>query len=660
MSKFLKFMSFCFVFIFLLIFSLYINQDTVIADSFPFTGIINADALIMKDSASSRGNQVTQIVYGSRVSVIGESGSYYKVSYDGKTGFVYKSYVVNVENNIKTNNISSSDTYDNYCNSLVNKGFDRTYCPYLYYLHSKYPNWTFTADRVGISIDEASNNEQWKVVLQSNNQNYWLSNKAAEADYYYINSNTISSFMDPRNSLFEKTIFQFLDFKSSKSIYNDASLGSAIGKGDSYFRNYYLIFGQAGVDYSVNPLHLISRSIQETGGKSTFNGITGRYSTDLNTTYNGNTLNGYYNFYNINAYAGNGLGAIGNGLAYAAGYVIDSKEADGSLTYLRPWNSPEQAIKGGAKFIAEAYTHKGQNTNYFEKFNVSTYSGYAKYSHQYMTNAYAPAGESFTLFNAYNAGNQLNSNFNFIIPVYENMGSNAYQAINRSSDSSLSDIKIDGKTISGFDKVRTEYDINIQTNNNYIDVGATCSDSKCNISGTGRINFVNGYVTVNILVKAEDGSTSNYVIRVKQVTVAKVSIDEILSKLAVKVNGNNMYGISPGTQVGTLVNTVVNNGGQASVKSSNGSVKTSGNLVTGDIITITGATTASYTISVKGDINGDGVVKINDLILVQSHILGKTNLTGEKFYAADISGDGSIKINDLVMIQSHILGKSNL
>ena len=139
-------------------------------------------------------------------------------------------------------------------------------------------------------------------------------------------------------------------------------------------------------------------------------------------------------------------------MAYAAGYVNKSTEPDGTLSYLRPWDTQEKAIKGGAKFIAEAYTNKGQNTNYFEKFNVSTYSAYTKYTHQYMTNAYAPAGEAIKLYNAYNAGNLLNSSFNFIIPVYENMGSDAFQAINRSNDAKLSNITVDGKTITGFQK----------------------------------------------------------------------------------------------------------------------------------------------------------------------------------------------------------------
>ena len=122
-----------------------------------------------------------------------------------------------------------------------------------------------------------------------------------------------------------------------------------------------------------------------------------------------------------------------------------------------------------------------------------------------------------------------------------------------------------------------------------------------------------------------------------------------------------MYGISPGTVVNTLVNSVTNNKGNASVVDRSGKVKTSGNLATGDKITIKGTTESkTYIISVRGDTNGDGIVKINDLILVQSHILETRKLDGDKFLAGDVNYDGVVKINDLILVQSHILEKGNL
>ena len=96
MNRFLKFISLCFTFLLLLIISLYSNSEEVIANSFPFNGLIYADALVMRSEASNSSSKVTEIVYGSRVNVTGESGKFYKVTYDGKAGYILKSYVLNV------------------------------------------------------------------------------------------------------------------------------------------------------------------------------------------------------------------------------------------------------------------------------------------------------------------------------------------------------------------------------------------------------------------------------------------------------------------------------------------------------------------------------------------------------------------------------------
>ena len=50
--------------------------------------------------------------------------------------------------------------------------------------------------------------------------------------------------------------------------------------------------------------------------------------------------------------------------------------------------------------------------------------------------------------------------------------------------------------------------------------------------------------------------------------------------------------------------------------------------------------TSTVTVETDNTYSGDGAVKINDLILVQSHILGTKMLSGAKLYAGDTSYDG--------------------
>lgn len=649
------------------------------AENYPYNGMTTGDSLVVHNKANTNSNSaVTELAFGTGVKVTGKSGNMYKITYDtNKTGYVSANYVINVDAGKKTTNVSGIETYDNYCNSLISKGFDRSYCQYLYHLHSKYPNWEFKADVLEYTLDEATAEEEGKVVLQTKNSNYWLNGKYIEGDYYYINQAVIASFMDPRNSLYESLIFQFLDLESSKNISNDNALKKIAGSGN--LSKYFDEFEKAAVTVSINPVHIMARSEQEGANKSNYGAITGLYTTSTGRkSAQGYSLDGYYNFYNIGSYTDSNYDyTVQRGLAYAAGFLESNncivKNSNGKyeysaskceqLSYNRPWNTPEKAIIGGAEFIANDYVRKGQDTLYYQKFNVSTYSSYTDFSHQYMTNIHAPVNEGGRIYEAYKAGNLLNSKFTFIIPVYKNMSPDVSEPVDKSSNSRLSSISIDGKAISDFDAVRVEYTYNAITSANSIKVEAKTEDSKASVSGTGTYNFTSdGTVKVTLTVTAEDGSKTVYVVDIKKVVPSEsITVNDVVSKMGVKVDGSIMYGISPGTEVSTLVKTVTSNKGQASVVNSSNKSKTTGALASGDKITISGTNEKKvYTIAVRGDVNGDGAVKINDLILVQSHILNKGKLTGYKLYAGDTNYDGAVKINDLIMIQSQILGKLNL
>lgn len=665
MKKKIQYIAISFFTIFALIIGLSIKiEPTTASESYPFNGIISADSLAVHSAANtSSSSQTTELVYGARVTVKSASGSMYFIDYDGGSGYVSSKYVTNVDTNTLTSNASNVESYSDYCALLGAKSFPESYCPYLYYLHSKHPSWIFESSLIGETIDNVAANEVEKVSLQTKNSNYWyyvngnpkINEYVSNGNhYYYINASTIKSFLDPRNSLFESNIFQFLNFKKNTDAINNTAV-SKISNGGN-LSNYHNEFISAASESQVNALHLMARSKQEGANSSAYSAILGRFTTDKGyTNTDGRTLDGFYNFYNIGSYVGGGYSSsIQRGLAYAAGYI------DGN-SFDRPWNTQAKAITGGGKWIAYYYIDKGQHTNYYQKFNINSNSGYSRYTHQYMTNAYAPASEANIIQNAYTAGSLINTNFEFVIPVFSNMG-NIYQPVNKSSNNNLASIAISGATFNPtFNKDVTEYNVTITTNNTYFDVSAAVEDSRSSISGTGRINFTNDKATVNITVKAEDGSTKTYTLNVTRVTSDKASTSEIINKMAVKVNGSIIYGISPGTTTSTLLSTVTNNRGLATIKDSGGNAKTSGDLKTGDTITITGNDgSISYTISVKGDINGDSIVQIKDLILVQSHILNKKRLTGYSFYAGDINNDGVINIKDLILIQSHILGKKNL
>ena len=59
---------------------------------------------------------------------------------------------------------------------------------------------------------------------------------------------------------------------------------------------------------------------------------------------------------------------------------------------------------------------------------------------------------------------------------------------------------------------------------------------------------------------------------------------------------------------------------------------------------------------VKGDSTCDGRITMEDLILVQAHMLDIVTLTGDAFTGADTNSDNNISSIDLANIQRHLLG----
>ena len=90
--------------------------------------------------------------------------------------------------------------------------------------------------------------------------------------------------------------------------------------------------------------------------------------------------------------------------------------------------------------MANNYVKKGQNTIYFEKFNVVYHD--SLYSHQYMTNVQAAMSEGSNMAKAYADKNQA---FVFRIPVYNNMPETAVTfAVEGNPNNWLSSLTVDG------------------------------------------------------------------------------------------------------------------------------------------------------------------------------------------------------------------------
>ena len=283
------------------------------------------------------------------------------------------------------------------------------------------PNWKFTLYYTGIDWNTAITNETEGMHSRSlvqGKEGEWLCDTCKTKVYdvggwMCASKKAVAYLMDIRNYLNESYIFQFEELSYNPNTYTLSGIERILSGTFMYEKSiskYYnnpefedITFAEAIMNAAtisgVSPYHLASRIRQELG----VNG-----SNSIYGTYPG--YEGYYNFYNICAYSGEN--PIENGLKYA------SNTQEGK--YLLPWNDPVKAIKGGAIWIARNYIAAGQDTLYFEKFDVVS-NGTPFYTHQYMQNIFAARNEGNVTYKAYRNLGILDTNFNFIIPLYENM-----------------------------------------------------------------------------------------------------------------------------------------------------------------------------------------------------------------------------------------------
>ena len=88
-----------------------------------------------------------------------------------------------------------------------------------------------------------------------------------------------------------------------------------------------------------------------------------------------------------------------------------------------------------------------------------------------------------------------------------------------------------------------------------------------------------------------------------------------------------------------------------------------GNMLTADDVVCTGHTVIcgeqTYTVAVKGDIDGDGKVNALDYAMVKRYVLGSYRLTREAYYAALTSGD-TVTALDYAKIKRHVLNLQSI
>lgn len=592
----------------------------------------------------------------------GTCGYYYNITDSkGNSGYVC-GYFVNTTklSSTATNYYNTNESLDSYYTTLTNKGFPESYLPYLAEIHARHPNWIFDAEIINLDFDDVIEGESayGRNLLEGAyfSQNYrsmgintydilndTFYQYPTEAGWYDASTEAIAYYMDPRTYLNEKYIFAFesLNFNSAhtsqiiQKILSSQTFWPKVYQG--YDGNIYEDIITATQQVDISAVHIASRIKQEISGISESDP---RLGGTFN--YNGQSYSGYYNFFNIGVYGDN---KIVKGMIYAKDHG---------------WDSPFDAVYGGALFIRSGYIDVNQDTMYYQKFDVSTTNGH--YTNQYMQNLAAPVQETNTTYNTYvnNFSEYLNTAIKFTIPVYENMSNYAVVAPSIGNPNNyLKNITIDGSTISNFSYDDFSYDIKVPGKVNSIKIGATTINGNATVKGTGDIPINEKQTTITLTVTSESGRSRDYVINVTKDEVEEgeiVELSYILDNIGIKYNDEFIHGISENTDVKSLINNVskVNTYASATIKDKDGNSKTSGVFKTGDKITISNSKDSiELPVVIYGDVNGDGVINIFDATNALSEYYGYIKLSGVNKISADVNKDGKTNIFDATNILSH-------
>lgn len=553
--------------------------------------------------------------------------------------------------------------FEAYMNS---QGFPESYKEGLRQLHAQYPKWTFVAEHLdtdwntmvqnqnvtGRSLINNIEPDSWKSTAPGCYD--WTTGTYTDLDGGWVQASEdlIKYALDPRNFLNTTNIFMFESLSYNTSFQNENGVRSFISNSFMNGSSHELSYEGQSYDYAsglmlagrmsgVSPYHLATRIIQELGRHDPSNIISGSVSG----------YGGLYNYYNIQAYNSGGNTATVNGLIYAG-------RTD--TTTLRPWNTRMKAIIGGGIFVGNQYVKRGQNTIYYEKFDVQNYW------HQYMTNILAAVSESSISSSAYSDDLKSSSSIVFTIPVYRNMPDSVCERPVKNYgnvNNKLSSLSIDGYSITPtFNLYDNNYSLIVDNKVSSVSISGTLVDNLATVSGLGNHELNVGNNEIHINVTSQSGAVNTYTITVvRREAETSDNGTEFSTIYTINENSKTISNIAEGSSVEDVVNgCTVNQGTTVRILNADGSAA-SGKAATGNILTVYNSAnqvSAQYTIILYGDVTGDGEIDLFDIVRIKRYMLKTYDVGGVYLGAADCNHDGNVDLFDIVGIKRNMLGKA--
>jgi len=360
-----------------------------------YVDVIFGSSLNMRANPSTNAAIITKLARGTIVTVQSVENNWAMVTANGKTGYVSVLYLSdaapfnpnatggNIEKTVENYNISLSDMVK--LQMAVNPQTDKDY-----YTFIRSDALTLTGPSTGIvngsgwNLRGGAGTDYWVVGQVKNHDTLQILAVVTDdkgMEWYQVAYNKswvnaspedVAYYLDPNN--FQDSAvdsMQFLKLSMTANL-NANEVNERVLAGKGILQSQAATFITAGMTYGVNEMYLISHALLETanGSSQLANGV----------LYNGRLV---YNMYGIGAYDNSAVNS-GAQFAYNAG-----------------WFTPEDAIIGGAQFIANGYINAGQDTLYKMRWNPDSAAqkGYA--SHQYATDIGWAAKQVKQIYNLY-------------------------------------------------------------------------------------------------------------------------------------------------------------------------------------------------------------------------------------------------------------------
>ncbi len=350
------------------------------ADTYKLVTVDPGSYLNMRSEPSTNAAIITKLDSGTAVTVYKEENGWARVTANGQTGYVSSQYLSEAsQDHLDTANRKVNTVYTSYDMTLdqmvkvqlqSNPQTDKKYATYIredaLILNNSTNPTSGVVKGSGWNVRGGAGTNYWAVGTVGSGETLNILSKVKGSDGYdwyavqYDRAWVNASPEDVRNSLDPDThvnnpitSLQFLKLSESTNL-DQFEVNEKILAGKGSLAGHAATFLAAGAKHGVNDVYLISHALLETGN--------GTSQLAQGVEIYGKKV---YNMFGIGAYDGSAV-TSGAKFAYNAG-----------------WFTPEAAIMGGAKFIAQGYISSGQDTLYKMRWNPQDAVAAGAATHQY-------------------------------------------------------------------------------------------------------------------------------------------------------------------------------------------------------------------------------------------------------------------------------------